>query len=302
MTAPVQTTRFAPHPLSMGAAPTWASEWGEDRFGVFAGFAVAGVTQIMRWIRPGTFLMGSPYDEPGRFSNEGPRHDVKLTTGFWLFDTPCTQALWMAVMDDNPSRFKSPGRPVDGVSWNDAQAFIARINALIPGLNLGLPTEAQWEYASRAGTESALYSGPIDILGLNNAPALDAIAWYGGNSGAGFELDNGYDTSSFQAKQYPDRNAGTRLVRLKEANAWGLHDMLGNVLEWCEDGSRMYSRETTIDPVGPTEIGASRVLRGGSWTDAARYCRSAGRFGGGPDDRNDTIGFRCAQIQVRADR
>ncbi len=282
----------------MGAAPTWASEWGEDRFGVFAGFTIDGVTQIMRWIRPGTFLMGSPDDELGRSKDERPRHEVKLSAGFWLFDTPCTQALWTVVVGENPSQFKSPKRPVESVSWTDAKAFIARINALISGLNLGLPTEAQWEYACRARTDSALYSGPIDIHGLNNAPALDLVAWYGGNSGVGFELNNGHDTSHFREKQYPDPRAGTHPVRQKQPNAWGLYDMLGNVLEWCEDSPRTYTREAEIDPVGPTEIGAPRVLRGGSWILPATFCLPAYRSQGGPDVRDNDIGFRCVRVQA----
>ncbi|MCP3883121.1 MAG: formylglycine-generating enzyme family protein, partial [Sulfitobacter sp.] len=171
------------HPLSDGYAPEWASEWGQDRFGVFIAFTLDDVTQRLRWIPPGRFQMGSPDGEPGRWSAEGPRHQVTLTEGFWLFDTPCTQALWEAVMGENPSRFKGPDRPVEQVSWDDAQGFIERINTRIPGLNLLMPREAQWEHACRAGTETALYTGAIKIIGEHNAPALDPIAWYGGNSG-----------------------------------------------------------------------------------------------------------------------
>ncbi len=128
------------HPLSDGYAPEWASEWGQDRFGVFIAFTLDGVTQRLRWIRPGRFQMGSPEDEPGRWGAEGPRHQVTLTQGFWLFDTPCTQALWEAVMGQNPSHFKSPDRPVEQVSWDAVRGFFERINARIPGLVLSLPS------------------------------------------------------------------------------------------------------------------------------------------------------------------
>ena len=144
----------------------------------------------MRWIKPGTFWMGSPEDEPGRDDNEI-RHQVTLSKGFWLADTPCTQALWQAVMGHNPSRFEDPKRPVENVSWNDTQSFFQKLNTEF-GISMSLPTEAQWEYACRAGTTEATYAGPIRILGENNAPILDEIAWYGGNSGHGFELKNGW--------------------------------------------------------------------------------------------------------------
>ena len=135
--------------------------------------------------------MGSPEDEPGRWDDEGPQHRVTLSQGYWMFDTPCTQALWSAVTGQNPSEFQHPGRPVENVSWSDVQSFLSTLNRLVPGLDLALPTEAQWEYACRAGTASALYSGPIEILGDNNAPALDPIAWYGGNSSVGYDLEGG---------------------------------------------------------------------------------------------------------------
>src|SRR5687768_14549979 len=104
----------------------------------------------LRWITPGRFRMGSPVSEAGRYDDEGPQHEVRISRGFWLFDTACTQALWEAVMGDNPGRFKSPERPVERVSWEEVQEFLQRIEERIPGLGLGLPTEAQWEYACRA--------------------------------------------------------------------------------------------------------------------------------------------------------
>ena len=104
------------HPLANGCPPDWASGWGQDRYGVFVEFTLLEVTQRLRWIPPGQFQMGSPESEPGRYDGEGPRHQVTLTQGFWLFDTPCPQALWEAVMGENPSQFKSPTRPVEQVS------------------------------------------------------------------------------------------------------------------------------------------------------------------------------------------
>ena len=294
-TPPVINTAW--HPLAAGNPPAWASEWGQDRRGVFVAFTLGNVTQRLRWIPPGLFKMGSPKDEPGRWADEGPQHKVYITQGFWLADTPCTQALWEAVMGNNPSRFKSPRRPVEQVSWNDVQTFLQTINAKIPGLDLCLPTEAQWEHACRARTDTALYTGPIEIIGERNAPALDPIAWYGGNSGEGFDLPEGYDSSSWSEMQYPNPKSGTREVGKKKPNPWGLHDMLGNVWEWCADGMRTYTEATQIDPVGPVDAGAARVLRGGSWYDLARVCRSASRYYYQPDVQNGVIGFRCARVQ-----
>ena len=230
-----------------GAPPNWTSDYGTDEIGPWVEFAVidadgAMIRQRMRWIGPGRFRMGSPEDEPGRYDNEGPRHEVRISEGFWLFDTPVTQALWEAVMGGNPSRFADRKRPVEQVSWDEASEFLQKINSRIPGLELVLPTEAQWEYACRAGTETATYVGPIDILGDNNAPILDAIAWYGGNSGVGFELENGYDSSDWPGKQYDHSRAGTHPVGQKLPNGWGLYDMLGNVWEWCADDLRSYGK------------------------------------------------------------
>jgi len=299
MTARIIDTAW--HPLVTGCPPHWASGWGQDRYGVFVEFTLQEVTQPVRWIPPGRFWMGSPEEQPGRYDNEGPRHPVTLTEGFWLFDTPCTQALWQAVMGNNPSRFQSPTRPVEQVSWYDAQDFLARINSRIPGLDLTLPSEAQWEHACRARTETAIYTGELAILGERNAPALDPIAWYGGNSGVEFELDNGYDSSSWPEKQYSHTKAGTRLVQRKRANPWGLYDMLGNVLEWCQDRWHDHYRGAPTDGSAwedsAADTGASRVLRGGSWFHDARGVRAASRFASHPVYRIDYTGFRCARVR-----
>ena len=182
------------------------------------------------------------------------------------------------------------------MNWDDAQEFLKKMNASVPGLGLGLPTEAQWEYACRAGTRDATYAGPMQILGDNNAPVLDAIAWYGGNSGVGFELDNGYDSSSWSGKQYNHNRAGTHPVGLKKPNEWGLYDMLGNVWEWCADDKRTYTAKPVTDPVGPLDS-ASRALRGGSWLSYARCVRAANRFAIPRENRSNYIGFRCASVR-----
>lgn len=246
--------------------------------------------------------MGSPEDEAGRFDREGPQHEVVLSKGFWLFDTPVTQALWQAVMGKNPSRFQSPARPVENVSWKDCRSFLHKINAQALGSRLSLPTEAQWEYACRAGTRTALYNGPMEILGANNAPALDAIAWYAGNSGVDFELANGHDSSDWQEKQYPHKKAGTHPVKRKEPNPWGLYDMLGNVWEWTQDTwhDNYEGAPTDGSPrkndSGEDEADAKRVPRGGSWFYFARDVRAAFRGGFGPGSRDSGLGLRCARV------
>ncbi|MGB1090502.1 MAG: formylglycine-generating enzyme family protein, partial [Oceanobacter sp.] len=131
----------------------WACAWGEDAYGYWQAFEVKGVRQVMRWIPAGEFIQGSPEDEPERKYEEVQRQ-VTLTQGFWLADTACTQALWQAIMGDNPSSFKGDDLPVETVSWKDCQAFLNALKALMPEFNAQFPTEAQWEYACRAGTST----------------------------------------------------------------------------------------------------------------------------------------------------
>ncbi len=281
-------TTFRSHPLDQGCPPAWATGWGEDRYGIFVEFTVGGAVQRMRWIEPGEFQMGSPEDEPGRWENEGPRHLERIGEGFWLADTPCTQAVWAGVMAET-SRFQSPDLPVVQVAWEDCQEFCRRLAVPTGESGWRLPTEAEWEYACRAGTDEATYAGPIEIEGERNAPVLDRIAWYGGNSGVGYDLAEGVDSSDWTEKQYEHRRAGSRRVKTKAPNPWGLYDMLGNVYEWCEDSwSDRYGAETG---------GTTRVVRGGSWFSLALFCRAAFRSRDDPSYRDDVLGFRLARGQ-----
>ena len=272
-------TKGAWQPLADGNPPRWASSWGEDRRGVWAGFSMGGVTQRMRWIRHGTFKMGSPKTEAGRYPWEGPEHDVTIAKDYWLADTPCTQALWQVIMGENPSQFQTPDRPVEQVSFDDVQSFLETANERLDGLTLHLPSEAQWEYACRAGTETATFAGDLEILGDANAPVLDPIAWYGGNSGVGFELSDGVELDHLSDRQYSDSPSGTHPFCQRRPNPWGLEDMLGNVNEWCADTWHdSYEGAPTDGSPWIDEQSTIRVVRGGSWFNDARYVRSACRF------------------------
>ncbi len=288
-----------------GTRPSWVDAYDRDGYGAWVEFVLdadngARVRQRLRWIPPGGFVMGSPADEPGRYDDEGPSHRVSLEEGFWLFDTPCTQALWQAVMGENPSEFQSPERPVEQVGWDDCREFLNRINQRLPGLGLGLPSEAQWEYACRAETEGAIFIEGYKLLGESNAPALDPIAWYGGNSGRDFELENGQDATDWPEKQYEFDRAGTHPVGLKRPNPWGLYDMLGNVWEWTADAWHDdYKGAPEDGSVWEGPAGAERVVRGGSWYDVARNCRCACRGQDDPGFRGFNLGFRPARVQSR---
>ena len=217
-------------------------------------------------IPAGTFTMGSPDNESGRDSSEGPQHEVTISQPFYLGKYEVTQAQWEAVMGRNPSTFREyPDRPVDAVSWSDCQSFLDVLNALEQG-SFRLPTESEWEYACRAGTTMRYYWGddPSDS-------EIGDYAWYSGNS---------------------DRR--THDVGQKIANAWGLFDMSGNVYEWCSDWFGDYSSDPQTNPQGPTS-GSYRVVRGGRWFYSAPACRSAHRNGYASTFRTGYIGVRLVR-------
>ena len=207
----------------------------------------------MVWIEGGTFMMGSNDGS----SDEKPVHQVTMS-GFYMDKTEVTQAEYERVMGTNPSNFKGcPTCPVEKVSWHDAKAYCEKVGKR-------LPTEAEWEYAARAGTTTTYYWG-------NGSP--DAYAWYNGNSGS-----------------------KTHAVGQEQPNTWGLYDMSGNVWEWCSDwyDENYYSNSPSQNPQGASS-GKSRVLRGGSWSCIGNYLRCAARGGDVPDARDSGGGFRCVR-------
>ena len=238
---------------------------GQRNAGEECEFEIApGVKMVMCWIPPGEFLMGSPEEYETQ-------HRVMITQGFWLAKTPTTQAQWQAVMGSNPSHFQGRDLPVEQVSWIDicvnesgTLGFLRELNKRVPtGGLFNLPTEAQWEYACRAGT-----TGPY----VGN---LDEMGWHDANS---------------DGKTHP--------VGQKKPNAWGLHETYGNVFEWCSDWYGDYDVINVTDPKGPAS-GTDRVIRGCYWGYAAYYCRVAYRRYYGPAHfNNDGLGFRVARSSV----
>jgi formylglycine-generating enzyme required for sulfatase activity len=249
--------------------------FGFDEFGLYADLLIetfrGRAMQRFRHIEPGVFLMGSPDNEPQREGREGPEHSVKLTQGFWLADTVCTQALWTAVMGSNPSDFKGEQLPVESVSWHNVQEFLRTLNQLLPKFHADLPTEAEWEYACRAGT-----SDPFS---------------FGENiTSAHVNYDGNYPYAGAATGEYREH---TVPVKSLPVNPWGLYEMHGNVWEWCADGLREYSKTAVTDPVGTLEDdSAARVLRGGSWYGGGWWARSASRRARVPGYRYVDFGFR----------
>ncbi|MBF0397212.1 MAG: SUMF1/EgtB/PvdO family nonheme iron enzyme [Desulfobacterales bacterium] len=224
------------------------------------------------YICPGTFIMGSPPTEKGRTDDEK-EHEVTLTKGFYMQTTPITQGQWKAVMGNNPSRFEICGDncPVECVSWHDTQEFIRKLNENSEWV-YRLPTEAEWEYAARAGHKTAFANG--DITDEKTNPNLDKMGWYTKNS---YEI--------------------IHPVAEKDPNAWGLYDMHGNVYEWCQDiYTDYFNISTNTDPISIDEkSGSYRVLRGGGWNSRARSCRSANRRSINPNSKDNNFGFRVVR-------
>ncbi len=217
---------------------------------------VANASMEMVYVPAGEFRMGSE----NAWEDESPAHRVCISKGFWLGRTEVTQGFWKAVMGANPSAFrKGDDYPVEGVSWRDCQQFIRNLNAR-SGSVFRLPSEAEWEYACRAGDAG---ERPVD---------LDAVAWYESNSGG-----------------------STHPVGVKRPNAFGLYDMLGNVWEWCADwyDEKYYSKSPLNEPAGPAS-GSHRVDRGGGWGYGPDIVRPGRRDGSGPDYRTDLLGLRLA--------
>jgi len=245
-----------------------------------------GEKLMMLLIPPGEFLMGSNDEERTRFleeekaaedqwlsdriPSEGPQHRVRITRPFYLGKHEITQAQWESVMGSNPSSLKDTSHPVEQVSWNDIQPFLAKLNDRggADKMKFALPTEAQWEYACRSGTTTPYYGGGSE----NDLPRY---GWCNANSGG---------------KPHP--------VGELKPNAFGLYDMHGNVWEWCVDwhAGDYYAKSSVDDPTGPS-AGSPRVLRGGSWNDRPRICRSALRYDLRPTSRGN-LGFRLASVMA----
>jgi formylglycine-generating enzyme required for sulfatase activity len=220
------------------------------------------VSMKLALIPAGKFMMGSPDSEQRRREHEGPQHEVTISKPFYMGVTEVTQAQYEAVMGTNPSNldFKGATNPVDTVSWNDAADFCKKLSEKTRQA-VRLPTEAEWEYACRAGTATAFSFGDYDSV-------LGDYAWYTSNSGN-----------------------TTHPVGQKKPNAWGLFDMHGNLWEWCADWYGDYPKGAATDPQGPAS-GADRVLRGGGWSHFPNYCRAAFRSFSSPGARLISGGFR----------
>ena len=237
--------------------------------GICRAITLPGGAKIeMVYCPPGEFVMGSPKSEEGRCDDEM-QHRVRLTKGFWIGKYPVTQRQWRSVMESNPSHFEGDDLPVETVSWDDCQAFIEKVNVAL-GCGARLPTEAEWEYACRAGTTTA-------------------YSWGNALNGDRANCNGNYPCGTAKKGPYLEK---TTQVGKYGANPWGLCDMHGNVWDWCADWYGDYSGDA-VDPTGPAS-GVNRVLRGGCWSYYARNCRSAYRSSHGPGRRYDGLGFRLS--------
>jgi formylglycine-generating enzyme required for sulfatase activity len=226
-----------------------------------------GIKLEMVLIPAGEFMMGSPDSDKDAQDGEKPQHRVRITRPFYLGKYLVTQEQWEAVMGNNPSIFKGPKNPVDNVSWNDCQVFLGRLNVK-PGWHGGkfvLPTEAQWEYACRAGSTTRYCFG-------DDEKQLGEYAWYNANS---------------SVKTHP--------VGAKKANAWGIYDMHGNVVEFCQDWYAPYGTQVATDPSGPS-TGSGRVSRGSGFGYLASQCRSSARGSVSPGSSFFVFSFRVSQV------
>ena len=224
--------------------------------------SVKGVSFKMVRVQGGTFTMGGTSEQGSdAYNDEKPTHQVTLSN-YYIGETEVTQELWQAVMGDNPSNFKGSQRPVEKVSWNDCQEFIRKLNSMT-SKRFRLPTEAEWEYASRGGNRSRGYK----YAGGN---VLDNVAWYENNSG------------------------NTHDVGQKSPNELGLYDMSGNVMEWCADWYGSYSSNSQTNPTGASGGFNHRVLRGGFWSFGAKFCRVSSRSGDSPGFAGFNLGLRLA--------
>jgi formylglycine-generating enzyme required for sulfatase activity len=222
----------------------------------------------MKFVRisAGTFTMGSDKKELERHGDEDPVRQVTISKDYYIGQYEVKQEQWVAMMGENPSIFTDKPEwrvhPVDNVSWNDCKIFIEKLNALEVG-TFRLPTEAEWEYACRAGTTTRFYWGEDpDNRDLH---------------------DNAWGFSRAEGRSHP--------VGLKMPNPWGLYDMSGNVWEWCSDWRKAYSAADTLNPTGPPE-GTRKIYRGGSWFNEPAALRSANRHGHPPETRGTNSGLR----------
>ncbi len=254
-------------------------------------FKVNGVQFVMKFVKGGNFLMGATKEQGTEAEDkEKPAHKVTLND-FYIGQTEVTQALWMAVMDNNPSEFQCYDRPVENVTWNDCQAFITKLNA-ITGLKFRLPSEAEWEYAARGGAKSKRFK----FAGSNSH---EQVAWSADAIGKQLAEDVPYHNDAVDPADdittAEELTQCTYIVGTKKPNELGIYDMSGNVWEWCNDfyDENYYKNSTADNPAGPAQ-GTYHVHRGGSWRSGAWYCRVSNRNADDPGYSYSSLGFRLA--------